>query len=206
MHSRKLVFLGVFLATWCFSYTVQAKERSNQKKHVKTEPTESSIEYSQAGLESTYSTRSGNKWEVGFSTVQNTIPNAGIGALTGIYEFDPYNAVQVLFSIQNTSPFNAGGAGVYKRTIAQTRTAGFHVGGGIGMASVKVNGLNTAFFAMNLSAIVGFHFELPGVPHVAVHLDGGPTLNVINSSPVSTTSFQVGALSPALGASILYIF
>jgi hypothetical protein len=59
---------------------------------------------------------------------------------------------------------------------------------------------------MNISAIGGFHFELPGISHVMFHLDGGPTFNLVNTSPNTTTNFQVGALSPALGASVVYVF
>jgi len=171
--------------------------------HRRTE--ESSIEYSQSATESTYSTSKGLRVGLGFSTVQNSLPGS-TAALTGIFDFDRSNMLQAFFSIPSTSPFNIAGVVLYKRTIAESRGAGFHLGGGFGLASVNDGGVAGANFAMNVAAVAGFHFELPGVPHVNVHLDGGPSFNLINTSPSTYTNFQVGALSPALGASVMYIF
>ncbi len=166
-----------------------------------------SIQYSQSSTEAGNSASIAQKGRisVGFSTIQSTIPGSS-AALTSIYDLTRADALQGFFSIPNTSPFNIGFALFYKRTVAQSRGAGFHIGGGLGLASINGESIQGPAFAMTLSALAGFHFELPGISHVNVHLDGGPTFVLINTSPNTTTNFQVGALSPALGASIVYIF
>ncbi|MEO5968805.1 MAG: hypothetical protein ABIQ95_02670 [Bdellovibrionia bacterium] len=83
------------------------------------------------------------------------------------------------------------------------QAAGFHVGGGIGIGNVAT--FNTSNLGFGLNLLGGFHFEVPGASHVMVSFDGGPSFNLIASTP-SSTSFQVSAFSPALGASIIYIF
>jgi hypothetical protein len=182
--------------------SAEAREKTGRKQVLRDEST---LEYSQSAPESTYTTSRATRFAVGFSTISSTIPGA-TAAITGVVDFDRYNALQAFFSIPQTSPFNIGGAVLYKRTISESRGAGFHVGGGLGLANVNGGGLGGAAFALNLSAVGGFHFEMPGISHVMVHLDGGPTFNLINTSPSTTTNFQVGALSPALGASVVYIF
>ncbi len=198
-HFFSFIFVSTFFVGAAFA--VESHEASHKKagkKHVIKE--DSSLSYSQAAPESTYSASKPMNYALGFSTIQSTIPGS-TSAITGIVDFDRYNTLQAFFSIPSTSPyFNIGGAAIYKRTIAESRGAGFHVGGGLGMANQNNN------FAMNLSAVGGFHFELPGLSHVMVHLDGGPTLALVNPLPGATTSLQMGALSAALGASILYVF
>src|SRR6185312_4797178 len=111
-----------------------------------------------------------------------------------------FDTIQGFFSIPLTNPFNLGANFFYKRTVAESHGAGFHVGGGFGMADTNLG--TGASFSLHLTAIVGLHLEIPGVEHVTIHLDGGPAYNLVNTSPITTTGFQVSALSPALGASV----
>jgi hypothetical protein len=149
---------------------------------------------------------------LGFSTFQSGLPSGAFylngTSLTGIFEFSRTDLVQIFLAIPTTSPFNIGGSAFLKHTLVEHQTSGFHVGAGIGMANINGSGgVSGPNLAMSFSAIGGFHFEMPGVPHVLVHLDGGATFYFVNTSPNnSTNSFNLNALSPALGASVLYAF
>jgi hypothetical protein len=201
MYKMKLSHL-LSLSLVIFTSIGGLAEARDKNVHKGSHSDDNSIEYSQSA-ESSYNMSSETHYGLGFSTIQNSLPG-GAAALTGIVEFERVNAVQAFFSIPTTTPFNIAGVVLYKRTIVTSKGAGFHLGGGFGLASVNQG--YGASFLMNLTAVAGFHFEMPGIPHVLVHLDGGPSLNLFNSSPTTGTSFQVGALSPALGASVLYVF
>ena len=191
----KNITLLVTVSLFAVSYTAEARDKSTRS--------DNSVRYTQAASESIYSSRGAGNFGLGFSTIQATVPG-GTSAITATIDLSRVDALQAFFSIPQTSPFNIGAAVLYKRTIAESRGAGFHIGGGLGMGNINT-GFGSAF-AMNFSAVGGFHFEMPGIPHISVHLDGGPTFNLITTSPSTTTNFQIAALSPALGASILYIF
>ncbi len=140
----------------------------------------------------------------GFSTIQNAVPG-NVPAFTITYDLASTDLLQGFFSIPQTNFLNLGGALFYKHTLTQSRGAGFHIGAGAGLGILNT-GLGGTF-SMSLTALGGFHFQLPGIPHIIVHLDGGPNFTVLNTNPIATqTNFQFGGLSPALGASILYLF
>lgn len=197
----------LMICTILGSWNAEARD-SKTRKAGQGYNEEKPLVYHQAAPRSTYfgSTAGGKEatWGLGFSTIQNTLPG-GSAAITAILNVDELNTLQGFFYLPATSPFNIGALFLYKRTVTESRGAGFHIGGGLGMANVN-DGVSGASFALNLNAVAGFHFELPGIPHVMVHLDGGPSLNVVNTSPTTTTNFQIAALSPALGASVLYVF
>lgn len=165
-----------------------------------------SVHYSQAAPDSPNPESEPFRFGLGFSTLQNVIPQR-TGTLTGIFNFNSLDALQLFLAIPQTSPaFNLGGAVFYKRTIAESQNAGFHLGGGVGLADVSQSGVTGANFGMNFTVLAGFHFQLPSIPHIVVHLDGGPSFSFYNTSPTSKTNFTLTPLSPALGLSILYFF
>ena len=166
-------------------------------KHSSTDET---IKYSQAATEAD----EGGRFGLGFSTIGfNGLQNS---SFTGVYTMNRDDLLQGFFSIPQTTPFNMGGAVLFKHTLVSSSNAGFHVGGGFGLASINNGGFSGANLGLNFALVAGFHFELPGVPHVVVHLDGGPNFSLINTNPNSQTNFSMTALSPALGASVLYLF
>ena len=190
------VTLILFTSLGLLGGPAEAKER-HSRHHASLEQ----ITLQQAAAESSDET---SHFGLGFSTYSgalstNVFPSFS-SAITGILEFSSKDSLQVFFSLPRTDGGLAlGGAGLYKRTISQGQNAGFHVGGGLGMATT--NGT----FGLSITAIGGFHFNLPGVSKVQVHLDGGPSFTLQNSTP-SRTDFSLAALSPAFGASILYRF
>lgn len=143
------------------------------------------------------------RFGLGFATLQSVIPGSSAGLIAGVVEFDKLNSITLLLSLPTTSPFALGVGGLYKHTVSGSQAAGFHVGGGIGIGNITA--LNTSYLGFGLNILGGFHFEVPGAPQVSVSFDGGPSFNLIASTP-SQTNFQVSAFSPALGASIIYLF
>lgn len=217
MKGNRIRFMKVNMtkAETVFALAVAVLVASSPLAHAKSsklkaakgrEVTETPIQYTQSSASVT-SIEQGEeiKYAVGFSTVQNAVPGS-TAAITGMIQLTPVDTFQAFFTIPSTSPFEIGGAGLYKRTIASSKGAGFHVGGGLGLGSISGKAAGGNFFSMNLSVIGGFHFELPGIPHVVAHLDGGPAFSLVTTDPSTTTNFQVGALSAALGASIVYLF
>jgi hypothetical protein len=195
-----LAVAGTFLLP-----TAKAEQKSSRKSATQEE---APIIYRRAETESS---GRDERFALGLSTLQIGLPAAtnffNGTSLTGIWELDRLNLVQVFIAIPQTSPFNIGGSAFLKHSIVQHATSGFHIGAGIGAANLNDVGVIGPNLAMSFSAIGGFHFEMPGVPHVLVHLDGGATYYFINTSPNSSTrNFTLNALSPALGASILYAF
>ena len=144
-----------------------------------------------------------NRFGFGFSTIGFTGINGP--SLTGLYDLNADDVLQGFFSVPQTSPFEMGFALLFKHTTLKSQTSGFHLGGGIGLSNLTNVGLASSYMGMNFTLVAGFHFEIPGVPSVVVHLDGGPSYQVLNTNP-SQTSLQIGPLSAALGASILYHF
>lgn len=143
------------------------------------------------------------RFGLGFATVQSVIPGSAAGTVTGFFELDKMNSVQAFLSLPSTSPFSFGVAGLYKHTISGNKASGFHIGGGIGIANIAT--LNSSTLGLGLNLLGGIHFELPGAPQILVNLDGGPSFTLISSSP-SQSNFQLAAFSPALGASVVYLF
>jgi hypothetical protein len=140
------------------------------------------------------------RFGLGFSTLQSIIPGGSASSIAGFLALDNINSISVFLSLPTTSPFSFGLAGLFKRTISGNKAAGFHVGGGVGVSNIVSSSLG-----LGLNILGGIHFELPGAPQVLVNLDGGPSLSLISSSP-SQTSFSITAFSPALGASVVYLF
>jgi hypothetical protein len=211
MKQTKLVILGILLSIIALP-AAEAREHTHKKR---TSHAEEAIEYGQAAPESVYTATRADQFGLGFSTYQNAPTNQnsstliGTAAITGIYNLSNLDQIQGFFSIPQTSPFNVTFGSLYKRTISQYKGAGFHVGGGFGLGNYNTttyNDQSASSFTLGISAIGGFHFEMPGVNHILVQLDGGPFFTLVNTSPNAKTNFQVGALSPALGASVLYVF
>jgi hypothetical protein len=200
------IITSVFLLSHAFQ-VAHARDKSGRKS---THSDENPIVYRQAEPEAAGDSSRGSQYSLGFSTFFSGIPGNYIplntSAFTGTMSLTRNDLLQAFLSIPGTSPFNIGGSLFLKHTLVEHRTSGFHIGGGVGAANINNGSIGGANFALSFSGIFGFHFEMPGVPHVVVHLDGGPTYYMINTSPSSTNSFQMTALSPALGASILYAF
>jgi hypothetical protein len=137
------------------------------------------------------------------------------GSLTAIIHVTNLDMIQILAGVTGTtSGFGFGVGGQYKRTVLGNQSAGFHLGGGIGLGTAAgaggVNGSSTNF-AMDIVALVGAHFDVPGT-QIAFHLDGGPVFALVSISGVNgiggstSTSFAMGPLSGLLGASVVYAF
>ena len=194
LQSLLSVFLGL---TFFAASSSEAREQTHTTRYSQSAPDEDS------------SPAARYIYGLGLSTVNVTaftnIPGFGNStSITGIMSFTRYDMVHVFFSIPQTSPFNIGAMGLYKRILMESQYGGLHVGGGLGLG-VFNTGIE-ANFAMNISAVAGIHFRLPSLPQLEAHLDGGPTFYVVNTSPQSSSNFQIAALSPALGLSVLYRF
>jgi hypothetical protein len=138
-------------------------------------------------------------WGLGVSSV-NTVPFPGnVGSLTAIFHLTTEDAIQVLLSIPSTQgSFKFGAGGLYKRTVAGSQAAGFHLGGGVALGT---NGS----FAASFIGVAGIHYT-PSGTNLAFHFDGGPALTIQDTNGGSSTNFAVGQYSNVLGASVLYVF
>ncbi len=183
---------------------VHAKDRKPQQASPSKSRPGSPIHYTQSAPES--SSRGSQTWALGFSTI-NIAPSGrsnlfGNAALSGMLQLENDDIIQGHLSLPSTDPFNFGVLGMYKHTVAKSGIAGFHIGGSFGIASLKSSAAAEPAAGFSVGFIGGFHFQLPNLSQILIHLDGGATLNIVGSS----SSLEVGALSPAMGASILYAF
>lgn len=181
---------GVLLAS-LFGLNAFAKEHHSEKKHGNA--VESHVTYRQSSA----SSASGKSVGFGFSTLTGVLTSPSLTMTIDLTEMD---TVQALASIGSTNPFQFSAGAIYKRTVSGSQETGFHVGGGFALGNPGT------LFAFNLSALAGFHFSIPGLSQVRFHLDGGPSFTFVNTPVASTTQFMLQPLSPALGASIVYIF
>ncbi len=185
--------------------SVEARDNTNLKKYGNRQ-NDSSVKYRQSAPESAETYSNDKSFALGYSTIALPFQD-GFGSITGLCKWDRLDAIQTFLTIPRTSPFNIAASVLYKRTVLESEGAGFHLGGGLGLGSA--NGGTGGNFIMNMSAIAGFHFPVPGASQIMVHIDGGPnfTLYNIGSGAASTTqtNFQMTPLSPALGLSIVYI-
>lgn len=122
-------------------------------------------------------------------------------ALTAMFDLRGDNWIQTYFSLPSTSPFQFGIAGLFKHTILETMNAGIHIGGGLGIGTLP-NGEGGHNFALAIDGVVGVHFAFPGASALRIDLDAGPSFQIVDGN----TNFSIGALSPALGLSVLYFF
>ncbi len=147
------------------------------------------------------------EFAAGFSTL-NPVPfgNTSLNhqSLTAILKINEWDKIQGVFAIPGTSPFLIGGMALYKRTLLKSQNAGLHVGGGLGIGNG--NGQFGTGFAMSLTALAGFYFNIPSIPQIETHLDGGAQFTLRDDYPSSDKSFSFGALSPTLGLSVVYYF
>src|SRR4051794_35726578 len=107
---------------------------------------------------------------LGFAAAERLV---GGPAFSALFELDPRSSVQAFFSINSTSPFLFGMAGVYKHTMIEHQSAGLHIGGGLGLGT----GLNPdpleggkSAFAFRLAGLAGLHLPFPGLTNVMLHL------------------------------------
>ena len=168
----------------------------------------SPVTYTQASPERapTYTNRA--SYGVGLSTVNivpfsNSFIFSNSTSLTGLILFGPLDRIQVFASIPRTDPLNLSLAALYKRVLIENQNIGLHIGGGLGAGNVNTGGGGN--FAMGLSAIGGIHFNIPGITQLEAHLDGGATFSFLDSPTGTLKTFQIGALSPALGLSLFYL-
>ena len=214
MHKSTLIVL----LSLCFVLVTGDAEARNTKKSTSTATTTAAsserIESHQAAPAEHHG---GMTFDLGVSSVSAVMTNGGIGgSITGILHFTSLDALQLLAGISQTNGgFGFGVGGLYKRTVLGNESAGFHIGGGLGLGTVgglgaAANGSSTSF-AMNIAALAGVHFDVPGT-QVAIHLDGGPVFSLISVSGqngvggTTVTNFAMGPLSSILGASAVYQF
>ena len=143
-----------------------------------------------------YTTEQTYPWGLGVATAPMITETPT--AVTLWLGFDDQKAIQAYFGIDSTTPFNFGAGAVYKRVIAGNLAGGLHIGGGAGFGS---RGPDEKFF-IRLTGVAGLHFEMPGIHNVFVQADVGPSLLISSAH----NNFQVGAFSPLLGLSLIYMF
>ncbi len=146
----------------------------------------------------TYSVSSPTRFGLGIATTNNI--DFGVTSLTGWVDLNNSTGIQMYFTIPQTSPFQIGFAGIIKHTMVENMNIGLHIGGGIGLADVPVGGAGKFGFALN--GIGGVHFPFPGASNTRIDLDAGPSFRVVDGN----SNFSVGAVSAALGLSVLYFF
>jgi hypothetical protein len=123
-------------------------------------------------------------------------------SVSGIFDLSSLDMIQALLGVGGTQgTFQIGLGGLYKRTIAGTHAFGLHVGGGLAYENVSIaanggSGNNTFI----ITGVAGIHARFPGLERIALHFDAGPSLSLFNS----TSNFTLGALSSALGLSVVY--
>ena len=199
---KNTLIVTTLLSTIAFSGIFTSSSEAKEKNSKSHSHQSSEVHYSQAEASSSSKNYS---LQLGLSTITNaanlrgaTALTAGGTSITALIELTHLDMIQAFVSIPTTlTHFNLDVLGMYKRTILDDGNYGFHVGAGFGLGTFQSD------FILNFMGVAGFHFEVPGAPHMKIHLDAGPSLTLINSTP-SQTSFQIGALSPALGLSVLY--
>ncbi|NBU21990.1 hypothetical protein EBS43_11375 [bacterium] len=214
--TKHQIFLTTLVSTILLQSSLPSSALAKENKLKATagskgSQTQSVLRYSQAEAASPSQEY---KVQVGLSTISN-LPNMypdlsakGGTSITGLIELSKTDSIQAFFTIPTTSAFNIDALGMYKKTIIDDGTYGLHVGAGFGLGIYNDGGAillgqSNSNLVLNFVGVAGIHFEVPGAPHLKIHLDGGPSISIINSSP-SQTSFHLGGLSPALGLSVLY--
>lgn len=193
--SSVIFSIGIFSVLLQVSLRCEARESRREPPIRYSQSAEEALDLSNRGL------------ALGVSTLLYPLfGNVGGGfatpAFTAVMELSKRNHLQALFAIPATSPFNLGGALFYKRTVKEHRGAGFHLGGGLGVGLLDTIASGSAL-GVSLNGLAGFHFTLSGAPAVSIHVDAGPSLSLATTSPATTANFQVGALSPLLGLSLV---
>lgn len=122
-----------------------------------------------------------------------------ISSLTGMFKLSEKDLLQPFLVIPATGPFQISSAIAYKRTIAASPNAGFHIGAGLGFGAVpsgRIAGGST--FNFTASAITGLAFRFAGTPNIQLHVDGGPCFQTAGGN--SNFTFDL------LSASAVYWF
>jgi hypothetical protein len=191
------IFALVLVAQGFTISASQAAPASKEKKTLVREPDEATASWS----------RTPKKYGVGIAAVERLTGTTT--ALTGSVQFSQDDLFQAFFGIGGTNgAFQFGIAGLYKHTVTEAESVGFHVGGGFGVANVVSSvtvGATTVSsdkMAFALTAIGGIHFSLPQVSRLKFSVDAGPILTISDN----VTDFSIQALSPALGLSVIYQF
>ena len=206
---KHTIFVATLVSTLTFSGIFSTSSEAKEKKSHSKSQQSSEVHYSQAEASSSHK---GAQLQLGLSTITNSPASYGaIGikggaSITGLIELSRLDSIQVFFSVPTTNvSFNLDVLGMYKRTILDDGNYGIHVGAGFGLGVITtaLQGPSTSNVILNFTGVAGFHFEVPGAPQMKIHLDAGPSFTVLTTTP-SVSSFQIGALSPALGLSVLY--
>jgi hypothetical protein len=208
---KHTLFVATLVSTITFSGIFSTSSEAKEKKLQSKSQQSSEIHYSQAEASSSHK---GARLQLGLSTITNAPAFSGATgikggtSITGLIELSHLDSIQVFFSIPTTNvSFNFDALGMYKRTIFDDGNYGIHVGAGFGLGVLNPAALglaaSTSNVILNFTGVAGFHFEVPGAPQIKIHLDAGPSFTLLTTTP-SINSFQIGALSPALGLSVLY--
>ena len=125
---------------------------------------------------------------------------SGVPTLTAVFDISSQEMVQVFLGVGGTSGvFQIGLGGLFKHTVTGSKALGLHIGGGFAYANIS-NGVGGSNSAITFAGVAGVHARFPGLERLALHFDAGPEVTIANS----VTNFTLGALSPALGLSIVY--
>lgn len=156
---------------------------------------------------SDYVVDSEHRWGLGLATMTSgMLVPGGNGALTGWIGITPEFGIQPLLTIPSTSPFQFAAGALFKVTVHQMASSGFHVGLGVTMGDVHttptVAGGSDHSLLVGLSGLMGFHFVMPGTSNIMVHFDGGPMVNITGGN----ANFALTPLSAFGGLSVLYLF
>jgi hypothetical protein len=117
----------------------------------------------------------------------------------GMIRLSEKDFLQPFLVIPGTSPFQISSAIAYKRLIASSPNAGFHIGAGLGFGSVPSAAIaGGSSFNFTAGAITGLVFRFAGTPNIQIHVDGGPCFQTAGG----TSNFTFDLLS----ASAVYWF
>jgi len=120
-------------------------------------------------------------------------------SLTAMLKLTERDLLQPFLVIPGTSPFQISSAIAYKRTIASSPNAGFHIGAGVGFGAVPSGRVaEGSTFNFTASALTGLAFKFAGTPNIQVHIDGGPCFQTAGGA--SNFTFDL------LSASAVYWF
>jgi hypothetical protein len=191
------------LATLLLATSAQAEINVQPRREsVRPVPMTDRVTSTQSASDTASEASSDYVYGVGFATANHlTFTDTSV---TGWLELGDGNAIQAFAALGGVDPFAFGIGGLFKRTVIGTQASGVHFGGGVGIGTTAGGGTSSANsnFTFALSGVAGFHFIVPNTERILINLDGGPTMTIVDDD----VDFTVGALSPVLGLSVLFLF